>query len=265
MDEQSPPWIATGDQPEWNGSTPDAWRALAQGDFAYLPSIARLSPDELMLNDLNRTFHLRNHEITQRCASIALQVLMFRLGWRSIGVGIREARNREVSDIGLSLVEHLLGPYEAHLAQFANDCGYLPFLMQDSEIREVSEERNVFFNGGGDPLHLSRHCVAPVEDGHYESRPGVMHLTGNDQATGFPRAIVEIDQYASWYSELDRLGNFVGRANGSVDVYCKPVGWLGTYKLSQRTSVWHATTEEIHLLGFPRNYSSSEPERWPQY
>jgi len=263
MDHDSPPRIATGDQPEWNGSTPDAWRALAQNDFSQLPSIAQFSPDQMKSGDVERHFHLPYFEITCRCAATSLQILAFRLGWRFLGLGLKNVRDETSPDTAITLVRHMLGRYEIHLAQFANDYDYVAFLNGHPDVNEIAQERNIFLDGGSDPLHLSRHCTGPIDDGREEAQPGVLHLVGSDSATGTPRAILEIGQYANWYGELGRLGEFVGRANGSVDIYCKPVGWLGTYRLSPRTSVWHATTEEVHLLGFPREYFSTESEVWP--
>ncbi len=266
MDNESPPRIATGDQPEWHGSTPDAWRAIAQNDFLGVPSMAQLSIEQVTSFKIDPDLRYKNSLVANKCASSALHLLAFRLGWRYLGVGLKQVRLQDTDEITISLVRHLLGNYELHLAQWANDHGFVNLILQsDPELKELSEERNLFFTGGYDPFHLSVHLNGPIENVFEEGRgakPAELHLVGSDTATGAPRAILEIEQYTCWYSEVARLGEFVGRANGSVDVYCKPVGWLGTYRLSPRTSVWHATSEEIHRLGFPKKYTSKTSEQW---
>lgn len=266
MDNQSPPWIATGDQPEWHGSTPDAWRAIAQNDFLGVPSMANLTFEQLTSHSIEPALQWKNTQIAFKCSSTALHILLYRLGWRFIGLGLQQARNKDFHDPAISLVHQMLGPYELHLAQWTNDQGFVGSILQgDPLLHELSKERNYFLAGGYDPLHLHVHLNGPIENVFEENKgakPAELHLVGSDPATGEPRAILEIEQYACWYSELARLGKFVGRANGSVDVYCKPVGWLGTYRLSPRTSVWHATSEEVHRFGFPKKYTSKTTEQW---
>jgi hypothetical protein len=266
MDSQSPPRIATGDQPEWHGATPDAWRALAQYDFSTLPSMAHFSMEQLTSFDIDPQLRWENNVVATQCASTALHLLLYRLGWRFLGLGLEQVRNRDVDEPTISLVNHLLGSYELHLGHWANSSGFPHQLLKRCDLtQDLSAERNFFLTGGTDPLHLSTHLSGPVNnvfEEHRDASQGVLHLVGNNTETGAPRAILEIEQYAGWYSELGRLGEFVGRANGSVDVYCKPVGWLGTYRLSPRTSVWHATSEEVHCLGFPAKYASNTTEQW---
>ena len=94
MDNQSPPRIATGDQPEWHGATPDAWRALAQNDFSTLPSMAHLSMEQLTSFDTDPQLRWENNVVATQCASTALHLLLYRLGWRFLGLGLEQVRNR---------------------------------------------------------------------------------------------------------------------------------------------------------------------------
>jgi hypothetical protein len=256
MDNQSPPWIATGDQPEWHGATPDAWRALAQNDFTHLPSMADLSFEQLTSHSIDPELQWKNTQIAFKCSSTAFHILLFRLGWRFIGLGLQQARNKDFHDPAISLVHQMLGPYELHLAQWANDQGFVGSILKgEPTLHELSKERNYFLTGGYDPLHLHVHLSSPIDDVFEQdgkSKTAELHVVGYHPESAAPRAIMEIEQYACWYSELARLGDGIGRAKGTIDVYCKPVGWLGTYRLSSHSNEWHATSEKIHRLGFPK-------------
>ena len=65
-------------------------------------------------------------------------------------------------------------------------------------------------------------------------------------------ATLTVESMRGWYRALvretpelpDRGRNF------GVKVYARHVGWLGTYRKSPTTGVWHAASEDAHLFGY---------------
>jgi len=103
------------------------------------------------------------------------------------------------------------------------------------------------FGEESDPMHLSAHATTPIEDiSHTEvifvrSRP-------NER-----RAVMIFNEYAGWYATLAALGgqlpDLSGNASWRVDVVCRPVGLLGTYRLSRVTGRWFAGRHRFHSVG----------------
>ena len=117
--------------------------------------------------------------------------------------------------------------------------------------QDLSAERNFFLIGGTDPLHLSTHLSGPVNDvfeEHRDASPGVLHLVGNNTETGAPRAILEIEQYAGWYSELGRLGFFLGIGPNDRDIILNHFQLLCRFPgLENSHFFWHWSTHRFYL------------------
>ena len=66
------------------------------------------------------------------------------------------------------------------------------------------------------------------------------------------RAVIECASVHGWYRELaDRTGGLSAEAGASwrVDVYVKPIGYLGSYRRSWATGLWFAGQHRWHAIG----------------
>jgi hypothetical protein len=72
---------------------------------------------------------------------------------------------------------------------------------------------------------------------------------------GPARAALVCEAYEGWYHALRTCGLTQTRHGSSwrVDVFVKPLGWLGTYRLSRQTGVWFSGQHRWHELGWPRS------------
>lgn len=112
-----------------------------------------------------------------------------------------------------------------------------------------------FVNGlVGDELHLADHWGAPWIEPFASDDDDVLQDEGSapfDEPTfvlgAAGRATLVTDRYVGWYRVLTDFG--ASSAASEIDVIVKPVGWLGTYRRSKVTGIWHAGDHELHMLG----------------
>lgn len=109
------------------------------------------------------------------------------------------------------------------------------------------------FAGGSDGLHLRAHASSP---GWRSGDPD--GLIGDASMNGFKgdaaptmvvdtqEAVVLLDRYPGWHSALSDIVS-----GDEVDVVIRQIGWLGRFRRSPSTGIWHAAEEEEHLLGWP--------------
>lgn len=95
-------------------------------------------------------------------------------------------------------------------------------------------------HGGIDPLHLSAHVSAPLEEADGTSAVAL----GESNR----RAVVVLESMPGWYARMVDLVRAFDPAT-EVDVFCKPVGWLGTFHRSPESDIWHAVSEDLHTKG----------------
>jgi hypothetical protein len=101
-----------------------------------------------------------------------------------------------------------------------------------------------------DSLHLSSHCRGPIIDpaevGRRTPIEAALHSDNGDHRT----ATLVTDSMCSWYRFLIlHGGELPGRGEGwEIDVVAKPVGWLGTFRRSPNTDIWHSVSESTHML-----------------
>lgn len=109
--------------------------------------------------------------------------------------------------------------------------------------------------GEGEPFHLKAHALAPIaplygEHGkpcQYLGRPDRGPVLYEDPGAGL---VLLFDTYFAWYRRLLETADKISVvAEFPVDVIVKPIGWLGTYRFSGETGIWHRTEEWIHVLG----------------
>jgi hypothetical protein len=96
---------------------------------------------------------------------------------------------------------------------------------------------------GSNELHLG-HSIAAVMGG----RPGL--LVSGDKATR--RATLVLESARGWYLQLMKQGRQLPRLvdqSWRVDVVVKPIGWMGTFRLSRVTGLWFTGKHSTHLWG----------------
>ncbi|MDH2415809.1 hypothetical protein [Nocardioides sp. CER19] len=109
------------------------------------------------------------------------------------------------------------------------------------------------WKGGGDPFHLWHHAVLPLgldwspgkgaHLGQLAAAPKVYDVrVGSQQGS-----VLLADTYPGWYLRLAQKPPITD--SGVVDVVRKPVGWLGAFRRSPDTKLWHRTAHDLHLLG----------------
>ena len=114
--------------------------------------------------------------------------------------------------------------------------------------RAIAEESGIPnpLSGGSDPLHLSVHfdgplALAPAADAW---------ILRSDRASR--RATLTTSTTTGWYRTLHNLGSELpdlGDRSWHVDVFTRPVGWLGTFRRSRVTGRWFAGSHSVHMRG----------------
>lgn len=95
---------------------------------------------------------------------------------------------------------------------------------------------------GSDLLHLRGHAMTPVGMHGFDVQ-GLEPVSHRDDAG---HLVLFTRTYWNWYRHLAESGR---ASQGTVDVVCRPVGWLGTYRQSPNTELWHRSDEDTHILG----------------
>jgi len=100
------------------------------------------------------------------------------------------------------------------------------------------------FHGGSNALHL----------GHSRSTAWL-----SDEPTGWisadtstHRAALVLDAAKGWYGALAAHGALlpdIGGHSWRVDVFVKPIGWLGTFRRSRDSGLWFLGKHSIHAAG----------------
>lgn len=93
--------------------------------------------------------------------------------------------------------------------------------------------------GGSNPLHLS-HSLMKSDD--------------QDAVLMSPRpaaqqAAIIVNRMDGWHGALTRLGATLpslGKHHWHVDVFARPVGWLGTFRRSDATGLWFQGRHSVH-------------------
>lgn len=58
-----------------------------------------------------------------------------------------------------------------------------------------------------------------------------------------------LDEAVGWYRALLERMSQPSEDDWKVDVVIKPIGWIGTYRKSPTTGLWHAGDHDLHLRG----------------
>jgi hypothetical protein len=99
--------------------------------------------------------------------------------------------------------------------------------------------------GSWDPLHLSGHTHLPLGG----RQGGFFHLHSDLDDR---RAVVVFDNMLGWYRGLSDVESYLPKLKGQswyIEVFVKPVGWLGTYRRSRTTGLWFSGRHRFHVPG----------------
>ncbi len=251
---------ATGEQYEWGYAIPWMYRALASPLTNELIPVAPRRGDDV-------------YAATGYWASL-LHLLCYSFGWARPDHGLRwwfEAGKPVEDDLRLQLLTEIwdadgqLEWFAAQLSSLAADTFPLPLLADVACYRDTQrgaafergwiESRRAAADasgipspinyGGSDPLHLSSHCSAPLED-----IVGEPLLLGSDRKQR--QALLRLDSMVGWYRALCLFGRSLPELDGRswhVDVVVRPTGWLGTYRKSRSSGLWFAGRHRYHAPG----------------
>lgn len=216
-------FITFGDDLRWHRFTPSAWQAIAMDFVENLPSIAHRTSINSPFNQSGDTGDIS----PVQAFSTALQIARYGLGWSEGARGFTKWSQIGFDGVNphLRVISHLLGDHIQFLAEWLR--------------HESSGVTNPLMSGGYDSFHLEGHSRGP-EYGPDENACTWSSTNGNDSI------VLITDSYRGWYSLLKNQKPFRDEKLLPVDVYCRPVGWLGKFNLSPTTGVWHCTTEDVH-------------------
>ena len=249
---------ALGDSGPWVLHLPLAWRAASDPRGTHPPP-AR--PERQDIDGL-----------PDRIAWWAplLHLITFGSGWPRPDLGLQRwlEAGRPTQDPILSVIDRWWGPdSEEILAWALQDGSYFPRLIDVTAevtsttvpggiVRDTTEairRRESWkqtWAGGTDPMHLVDHALSAV----HKAREPEQFLTGESPTATRPgRATLLLDGYAGWYEALHRHGATLqtdpSERSWRVDVVCRPMGWLGTYRKSRTTGRWFTGQHRWHELG----------------
>lgn len=248
---------ALGGQWEWHALIPAAWQAAALPE-APAPQLVRVDP----------TAAARMAPLDLAYAEAGywtplVYLLAFGLGWTRLDVGLHRwvAAGMPTQDPVLAAVcrgwgQHV-GEFLGWLCQERRGMALAEMLRQHTKARQLDHplpdvplrvahpEVFTWHEGGWDGLHLTGHLQSWLE---HDPDPGPEYYVDEDAGPG--RQALVAPAYASWRQGLqviDPMG-VEGRST-RVDVVCRSVGWLGTYRWSWQTGGWFRGRHRWHVMG----------------
>jgi hypothetical protein len=221
------PKEAIGDDPRWHRFTPQFWQCAAYANPSMLPSISDIDFDSYKPFD---SWH-RDFIDAPAIFSSVLQLLIYGQGWHNLegAVSAWASRNYPSLNPHLQIVNHVLGPNVELLRLWLT--------------REKTSRNNPLTYGGYDNYHLMGHSEAPLGP-HSPAKAHQVHICERD-ADGRLRVILETSDYRGWYSLLDEVVQEVNKEELLIDVYCKPVGWLGSYSRHTNVGTWYCDFQKL--------------------
>lgn len=244
----SPSRQATADDMAW-GWVPTMWHAMADpGGSCLWPGRSEDSWD-----DISRWVP-------------AVHMLVYSLGWPRVDLGLLRwiGAGRPSLDHRLALLDAMLGEKVIELAAWFSTSHWAVTLMQEIaratrstldlsgwRVRDENipgtSSHGPFRSGDGDALHLSGHVPCAVRPYAGDVHPVLLRDDTN------LKACLLVDAYEGWYRVLARataaLGPIRSRWQWAVDVVCRPVGHLGTYRRCRHSGRWFAGDHGLHLMG----------------
>ncbi|MCJ1683053.1 hypothetical protein [Rathayibacter sp. VKM Ac-2928] len=243
-----------GGQIDWYWAVPDMVRSLAApGSVLRVPALPCFGDEHSQSLGYWGALHY---------------LVMYRLGWAHPHRGFQwwYDNGKPTEDSTLALIKDVWdedGALDVYVAWLVNRQPVLGLLDAESGSAATSNGENLsarwsewlalrkregdnFENFGpdGDGLHLTRSLV---ERGNGDPSAVIMQSDPSQR-----RAVLVSSAMDSWYHDLIRVGNRLpvkGVASWKVDVFVKPVGYLGTFRRSLSTDLWFTGRHRIHQLG----------------
>ena len=201
-----------------------------------------------------------------------IHILRYGLGWLDMAKGMNwwESAGRPTDDPRLALIDQIWGSdgqMKYFVAQISSNGSWrrgiaermgldprvtldgdpMPKAKHDQIVKEAKATGIKLPVGGGtDPLHLEYHSLGPMEQTN-QLRPTAFTLNHADRA-----AVVVMEATAGWYLALSNFGRTLPNVeprSWHVDVYARPVGWLGNYRRSTETGMWFMGEHSLHMRG----------------
>jgi hypothetical protein len=243
-----------GGQSGWSWGIPGVYQALAAPrSYCAVPAKpADDSPHEASLGYWTPLHHL----------------LIYRLGWSRPDEGLRWwydngkptddptlAFLSEVWDRDQTLHQYLAWSMKAHSKYHGEASLIYPdrndslplqwerWLAQHTQVRDPAKSTSHQFHTLGDSFHLNDHLLS--DDSSPEATITV---------TSHRRAVLNTDDARNWYATLAALGETLEPLPLQfwyVDVFVKPIGFLGTFRQSRSTGIWFSGRHRIHSAGNP--------------
>lgn len=254
LDPESPAMVA---QPEWAALVPMLHRVLAN------PRGNEVFPEPSEEHPGRETMYWFS----------ALYLMIYSLGWSDPGLGLARwmALGRPTADLRLALLEHIwnrrhgLDPLLEWLWESGSQLlvTHSPYRPEEPlgdpynadprwrrDLHDRLHARVVLgypspFEGGSDPLHLSLHIRHPLDDHGDAKQAWVVREADR-------HAVLILDRMQGWFGALNKQGELLPDLDDRswhVEVYSKPVGHLGVYRLSRVTGRWFAGPHRLHMLG----------------
>jgi hypothetical protein len=252
------------------------WHAVTDsGSSAHLPTLR-----EALITDQDTAAHGFTGFAHPGAVWVsALQLAMFSLGWQSPAFGLNRWMNEgfPTEDPRLEVIAHLIGPdvaestlnllafmYEkwgGRLSTTGPHCiperDWQAAKTPDAVRTYVANWRHTGagwpplpfrgLDGDNDGAHINSHALTPVGWGDGPARAEVLRDDGRG------RAVFIAEEYSMWYATLHEVAaSLPPRPDGRswrVDVIVKPIGWLGTFRLSRNTGRWFSGPHSLHVWG----------------
>lgn len=139
------------------------------------------------------------------------------------------------------------------LAGWARNTDQRPLDLDDEWTNRLRRELGrPPWNGGSDPFHLGggAHVAAPSRP-QSRSTADTTRLLGADSSRR--HATYVSDTITGWYANLIEAGSalppLLDSRSWHVDVYVRPIGFLGTYRESRDTGLWFTGPHRYHVVG----------------
>lgn len=238
---------ATGDDEVWNRWVPSMWRALGA------PADAHVWPDEPDPVDGDPAWW-----------APSVHLVLYALGWQRPDLGLRRwwAGGRPTTDPHLALLAEMLGDRAGAFVAWASESAALRSTAAEigtalgagldldaGEAPRLPPEVAALYRPdiGSDPLHLADHALVAIdaEPAHTVVASDVSTLTG----------VIVVDRYRGRYRALHTSAQGlpappVGRS-WHLDVFCLPIGRLGTFRRSRGSGRWFVGAHRLHQAGSP--------------
>ena len=146
----------------------------------------------------------------------------------------------------------------APLRPWAMHTDLAPFRARRELSRRLEPARRMgIWATGSDPMHLGGGWHAGSASGHYAFGADGRPPTARARIAGIDAdertAVFVADGIDGWYGRLAEIGGelplLADSRSWHVDVYVRPIGFVGTYRRSRQTGLWFSGQHRHHSVG----------------